>query len=203
LKTKNQTDTTTPTGNNGKTRLHKIRNQLKTRPPHTGVRNGPAIISTNQKTIGINKLGTLLSSQTTGHYSRAVPTKTPTGPQNRSGATFQTYPINRTFANQRFRDFRSKSRPHHHRHAQKRTIFQAVIKGGRPPQLSAPGCLTRGDSEDITRPQAPTQIHPHTTQNPANTRQTPPPKTQNQPKTTKTTFREAHHTKKRRHSPAL
>ncbi|MBU8866314.1 hypothetical protein, partial [Paenarthrobacter aromaticivorans] len=40
-------------------------NQLKTRPPHTGVRNGPAIISTNQKTIGINKLGTLLSSQTT------------------------------------------------------------------------------------------------------------------------------------------
>ncbi|MCP2048456.1 UNVERIFIED_ORG: hypothetical protein J3D58_002528 [Paenarthrobacter nicotinovorans] len=65
MKTKNQTDTTTPTGNNGRTRLHKIRNQLKTRPPHTGVRNDPAIISTNQKTIGINKLGTLLSSQTT------------------------------------------------------------------------------------------------------------------------------------------
>ncbi|WP_309931060.1 hypothetical protein, partial [Arthrobacter sp. 1088] len=55
------------------TRLHKIRNQLKTKPPHTGVRSSLAIISTNQKTIGINKLGTLLSSQTTGHYSKAEP----------------------------------------------------------------------------------------------------------------------------------
>ncbi|MFJ6537539.1 hypothetical protein ACIQH5_15070, partial [Paenarthrobacter sp. NPDC091711] len=32
-------------------------------------------------TIGINKLGTLLSSQTTGHYSKAVPTRTLTGPR--------------------------------------------------------------------------------------------------------------------------
>ncbi|MFE4082145.1 hypothetical protein, partial [Paenarthrobacter sp. YIM B13468] len=59
----------------------------------------PGKISTNQKTIGINKLGTLLSSQTTGHYSRAVPTKTPTGPQNRSGATFQTYRLDLSESN--------------------------------------------------------------------------------------------------------
>ncbi|MHA7288018.1 hypothetical protein ACX80I_17255, partial [Arthrobacter sp. MDT3-44] len=47
------------------TPLHKIRNQpKKPATTHRGARQ-PAN-STNQKTIGINKLGTLLSSQTTG-----------------------------------------------------------------------------------------------------------------------------------------
>ena len=42
--------------------LHKIRNQPKNQPPHQGEMTSK---STNQKTIGINKHGTLLSSQTT------------------------------------------------------------------------------------------------------------------------------------------
>ncbi|MFF1882968.1 hypothetical protein ACFVVC_16055 [Pseudarthrobacter sp. NPDC058196] len=52
------------------------------------------------KTIGINKLGTLLSSQTTD-----TPSTTQTHVQDRSGATFQTYPIIRITANQRSRRF--------------------------------------------------------------------------------------------------
>ena len=127
------------------------------------------IISTNQKTIGINKLGTLLSSQTTGHYSKAVPpafagslrsnfSNLPDQP-DLGKSTFPRFPI-------------QAPAPPGNQHAQKRTIFQAVIKGGRPPQFPAPGCLTRGDSEDITRPPAPTQIHPNTTQKPAKTAQT-------------------------------
>ncbi|HSU48548.1 MAG TPA: hypothetical protein VLJ40_16740, partial [Arthrobacter sp.] len=49
-------------------------------------------------TIGINKLGTLLSSQTTD-----TPGTTQTNVQDRSGATFQTYPINHPDANPSFR----------------------------------------------------------------------------------------------------
>ncbi|WP_205754036.1 hypothetical protein, partial [Arthrobacter nitrophenolicus] len=49
--------------------------------------------------IGINKLGTLLSSQTTD-----TPGTTQTNVQDRSGATSQTYRLSKNFANQRFRD---------------------------------------------------------------------------------------------------
>jgi hypothetical protein len=70
--------------------LHKIRNQPKNQPPHGGEMTSK---STNQKTIGINKHGTLLSSQTT----EAPGTKhNPQGPHHRSGATFLTYPPNPT-----------------------------------------------------------------------------------------------------------
>ncbi|WP_364403729.1 hypothetical protein, partial [Pseudarthrobacter sp. LMD1-1-1.1] len=48
--------------------------------------------------IGINKLGTLLSSQTTD-----TPGTTQTNVQDRSGATFQTYPIPASEANPSFR----------------------------------------------------------------------------------------------------
>ncbi|MGN7201525.1 hypothetical protein, partial [Arthrobacter sp. SAFR-044] len=48
--------------------------------------------------IGINKLGTLLSSQTTD-----TPGTTQTLVQDRSGATFQTYPILHREANPSFR----------------------------------------------------------------------------------------------------
>jgi hypothetical protein len=53
------------------------------------------------KQIGINKLGTLLSSQTTDTPG----TTTTNTVKDRSGATFQTYPVSRSFANRRFRDF--------------------------------------------------------------------------------------------------
>jgi len=52
-------------------------------------RGGSTAKTTNQKTIGINKLGTLLSSQTTDTPSTTQTIKV----QDRSGATFQTYPI--------------------------------------------------------------------------------------------------------------
>ncbi|MFJ6077805.1 hypothetical protein ACIQC0_05795, partial [Pseudarthrobacter sp. NPDC092419] len=48
------------------------------------------------KTIGINKLGTLLSSQTTD-----TPGTTQTNVQDRSGATFQTYPLASLLSNRR------------------------------------------------------------------------------------------------------
>src|SRR6476469_11094430 len=47
--------------------------------------------------IGINKLGTLLSSQTTD-----TPGTTQTNVQDRSGATFQTYPLASSESNRRF-----------------------------------------------------------------------------------------------------
>ncbi|WP_454699767.1 hypothetical protein [Arthrobacter humicola] len=61
--------------------------------------------STNSiQKIGINKLGTLLSSQTTD--TPGATTTRPTGHSvaDRSGATFQTYPISRIKANQHFCD---------------------------------------------------------------------------------------------------
>ncbi|MFC9771336.1 MULTISPECIES: hypothetical protein [unclassified Pseudarthrobacter] len=51
------------------------------------------------KKIGINKLGTLLSSQTTDTPGTTQTNKV----QDRSGATFQTYPITRYEANPSFR----------------------------------------------------------------------------------------------------
>ncbi|MFC8411892.1 hypothetical protein, partial [Arthrobacter sp. NPDC057259] len=51
------------------------------------------------KTIGINKLGTLLSSQTTDTPGT---TTTPQGIVTRSGATFQTYPMSFSEANSIF-----------------------------------------------------------------------------------------------------
>ena len=88
--------------------------------------------------IGINKLGTLLSSQTTD-----TPGTTQTNVQDRSGATFQTYPTRRSLANQRFRDSRLQGRsPARVRHTAKCTVFQAVRKGvGR--YLSASAAATR------------------------------------------------------------
>jgi hypothetical protein len=50
---------------------------------------------------------------------------------DRSGATFQTYPVSASFANQRFRDFLlPQTSPAQMRHAAKRTIFQAVEQRG-------------------------------------------------------------------------
>ena len=124
-----------------------------------------------------------MSSQTTDTPGT---TKPPTRDQDRSGATFQTYPINQIFANRRFRDFRSRSRPHPAQARSKARHFPGCYQGGRPPRFSAPGCLTRGDSEDITRPRPPAQITPIPTKTPANTGQTPPPRLetkQNPPKT--------------------
>ncbi|WP_434995978.1 hypothetical protein [Arthrobacter sp. Ld5] len=60
------------TRENGRHCCTKFETSQKNQPPH-GVRQ-PAN-STNQKTIGINKLGTLLSSQTTGTTVRNQPKK--------------------------------------------------------------------------------------------------------------------------------
>ncbi len=78
------------------------------------------------KTIGINKLGTLLSSQTTDTPG----TTTTSTAVDRSGATFQTYPVSRSFANRRFRDFELRTTgPTCIRHAKKRAIFRLLKKG--------------------------------------------------------------------------
>ncbi|MEW1951809.1 hypothetical protein AB0280_21460, partial [Pseudarthrobacter sp902506025] len=76
--------------------------------------------------IGINKLGTLLSSQTTD-----TPGITQTNVQDRSGATFQTYPIPPGFANHVSvtQNLQDQPPPTNSTH-KKRTIFQAVQKGG-------------------------------------------------------------------------
>src|SRR3954452_455890 len=90
-------------------------------------------------TIGINKLGTLLSSQTTD-----TPGTTQTNIQDRSGATFQTYPTPPGFANPRFRDTKpERISPTQHRYAQKRTIFQAVQRRGVGRYLSASAAATQ------------------------------------------------------------
>jgi hypothetical protein len=57
--------------------------------------------------IGINKLGTLLSSQTTD-----TPGTTQTNIQDRSGATFQTYPTAEYFANPLFSSCSIRDQPH-------------------------------------------------------------------------------------------
>ena len=92
------------------------------------------------KTIGINKLGTLLSSQTTDTPGT---TTTPQGTVTRSGATFQTYPITNRNANRRTRRIPRNGRvPTRKTGAEFRTIFQAVYQGvGR--YLSASAAATR------------------------------------------------------------
>ncbi|WP_235509752.1 hypothetical protein, partial [Arthrobacter sp. Soil761] len=84
------------------------------------------------------KLGTLLSSQTTD-----TPGTTQTNVQARSGATFQTYPVPTSFANQRYRDpLHLKTSPTRIRHAKGRTISRPFSKGfGR--YLSASAAATQ------------------------------------------------------------
>ncbi|WP_307052220.1 hypothetical protein, partial [Arthrobacter oryzae] len=66
----------------------------------------------------------LLSSQTTDTPGT---TTTNNSVADRSGATFQTYPVSRLKANQRFRDPPViKTIPTLAQHAKWRTIFQAV-----------------------------------------------------------------------------
>ncbi|HJW00039.1 MAG TPA: hypothetical protein VJ617_13195, partial [Arthrobacter sp.] len=49
---------------------------------------------------------------------------------DRSGATFQTYPVSRSFANRRFRDLLlRRTGPTRIRHAKKRAIFRLLKKG--------------------------------------------------------------------------
>ncbi|MDP9937191.1 hypothetical protein J2T11_003562, partial [Paenarthrobacter nicotinovorans] len=81
--------------------------------------------------------------------------------------------------------------------------FSGCHQGGWPPQFPAPSCLTRGDSEDITRPQHPTQIHPHTTQKPLKHKPNPPTPPQNHPKPSQNTAREPHHTNQPTQPPAV
>jgi hypothetical protein len=75
---------------------------------------------------------------------------------DRSGATFQTYPVSRSFANRRFRDFPAQAnRPHPYSARWKACHFQAVEEGG----LSLFFRFSGGDSENNTRPEPPRQIH--------------------------------------------
>ncbi len=81
------TDTTQAPGKTENPCCTKFETSQKNRP--TTRKCGKPANSTNQKTIGINKLGTLLSSQTTGTTGTTQPAK-PGRP--RSGATLQSYP---------------------------------------------------------------------------------------------------------------
>ena len=120
---------------------------VKTMPP----RGGSTAKTTNQKTIGINKLGTLLSSQTTDTPSTTTTKHTVA---DRSGATFQTYSIPHPNTNPCSRISISMKTAPPTRLATKRTIFQAVQKGVSPLSFRISG----GDSENNTRPPTPPQI---------------------------------------------
>jgi hypothetical protein len=94
-----------------------------------------------------------LSSQTTD-----TPGTTQTNVQDRSGATFQTYPAPRPKANQRFRDPPAiKTIPTLAQHAKWRTIFQAVQKGIWPPPVTSTRWPPRGDLENNTPTPPPPQ----------------------------------------------
>ncbi|MDV8149938.1 hypothetical protein, partial [Arthrobacter sp. B10-11] len=80
------------------------------------------------KTIGINKLGTLLSSQTTDTPGTTTTNIQPVAA--RSGATSQTYLNSRLKANQRFRDLPViETIPAFEPHAKWRTVFRLFRRG--------------------------------------------------------------------------
>ncbi|MDR6417746.1 hypothetical protein J2808_004517 [Pseudarthrobacter sulfonivorans] len=84
---------------------------------------------------------------------------------DRSGATFQTYPVSGSFANRDFGRFQlRRTSPTRIRHAAKRAIFRLLKKGG----LSLFSRISGGDSENNTPTEPALQIH-----NP-----TPPPSPQ-------------------------
>ena len=135
---------------------------VKTRPHHRGGRIQPK--QPINKTIGINKLGTLLSSQTTD-----TPGTTQTNVQDRSGATFQTYPTTGSFANQRFRDSSFQQSAPTRTGTPKSEPFPGHLKKGGWPQTFR---ISGGDSENNTPPHPTPQIHPNTTPTPPKTPKT-------------------------------
>ncbi|MGX1159092.1 hypothetical protein RKD54_000001, partial [Pseudarthrobacter sp. SLBN-100] len=133
---------------------------VKTRPHHRGGRIQPK--QPINKTIGINKLGTLLSSQTTD-----TPGTTQTNVQDRSGATFQTYPTTGSFANQRFRNYQLPTiSPHPNRHAQKRTISRPFEEGGLAANFPHQRRRLRKQYTPTAHPANQPQPHPHTPKKP-------------------------------------
>jgi hypothetical protein len=139
------------------TALNPIKAKNTRQPPH-GTRQ-PAD-NLQPKKFGINKLGTLLSSQTTGTPGTR---NNPSGPPHRSGATFQTYPLRPVSANppkpaNRINPAQTRTPPRTPGHG-KTTVSQAPGKGF-PPRLSG------GDSENNTPRPPRTQIH---NQHPVNT----------------------------------
>jgi hypothetical protein len=121
--------------------------------------------------IGINKLGTLLSSQTTD-----TPGTTQTNIQDRSGATFQTYRLSKNFANQRFRDPRpSQPPPTSFRRPDEPPVLVLVLGGlaARGNQLFAVSPAATQKTIHARQPHRNPAPAPH--QNPANTRQNHPP----------------------------
>lgn len=153
--------TQTPT--TGKTATSTAQNSkpAKKTTPHTTCN---AANSTNQKTIGINKLGTLLSSQTTDttgtkHNQTAMPSlrsnfsslPPPTSPSKSANRTRHQQKTSNT----------STTTNHHNRQqtrSQSRTSAQHTPKqlhnpkGGPPP--------TPGQLPNYTTPSTPPQIHP-------------------------------------------
>ena len=110
--------------------------------------------------IGINKLGTLLSSQTTD-----TPGTTQTKHSGSLRSNFSNLPDPTRLCKPHFRDPKPPgSAPTQQQHAQKRTIFQAVQKGGWPLFFRFSG----GDSENNTRTQPPPQIGRKVVANPRN-----------------------------------
>jgi hypothetical protein len=135
-----------------------------------------------------------LSSQTTDTPGT---TKPHTRGQDRSGATFQTYPINRIFANQRFRDFRSKSRPHPAQGTLRSAPFSRLLSRGSASailssRLSHSRRLRRHYTS-ISSGTNPPQHHPKPPQTQAKHRPNTTIATPKQPKPAKTSPREARH----------
>ena len=95
-----------------------------------------------------------MSSQTTdtpGTTTTTIPV------EDRSGATFQTYPVTRSFANQRFRDYQSHTTGPHPKSARKfANHFPGRLEGGRSLSFRFSG----GDSNYFTHQPDPEQIDP-------------------------------------------
>ena len=163
------TDTTQAPGKTGRPCCTKFETSQKNQP--TTPKRGRPAHSTNQKTIGINKLGTLLSSQTTG----TTGTRNPAKPGlHRSEATSQAYPhqpipanpLPRTTTGQTGNQHR-QTNPQQQTPNQDHPRNQCTAHAGNslrnvwvlPP---SPGRLN-----NYTTPTTPTQIHPNTRQTPA------------------------------------
>jgi hypothetical protein len=102
-----------------------------------------------------------LSSQTTD-----TPDTTQTSVQDRSGATFQTYPTHPSFANQRFRDNQLRKISPTRTGTPKSEPFSRPFEEGGWPQTFR---ISGGDSENNTRPHTNPQIHPNPTPTPPKT----------------------------------
>jgi hypothetical protein len=134
---------------------------VKTKPTPRGGRAWPK--QPINKTIGINKLGTLLSSQTTDTPGT---TTTKHSAMDRSGATFQPYPVPRPDANPSSRTHTSRKHNPTKQRRSKEQPYMVSKLGVWPPAVTSSSLFpSRRLRKQYTHP-TPTANPPHTTPKP-------------------------------------